>query len=240
MNESLEYSEGDFSIVIPCKNEEQYIAQLLQSISIQSAVTKETPIFIADAGSTDSTIEVINTFKNQLNIQIVEGGYPSVGRNNGAKYAKTKYLLFLDADVQLGGKEFIQKTIDLAENKNLFLVTSFIKCPTGNVFDKFFWFVYGLFLLLYKIIGPISAGMFIFCNRAFFNSIGGFNEQIILGEDVEMSKAAPRNKFGVVNAHILIDNRRFLKMGYFKTILSYILVFTSKKFRYRQNTYYFK
>jgi glycosyltransferase involved in cell wall biosynthesis len=232
--------EHNFSIIIPCKNEENYIGNLLESIHNQTVVNNQTPIFIADANSTDNTLEIINSFKDKLNIKVIEGGYPSVGRNRGAAFARTKYLLFLDADVQLGGENFIKKALDLANKKDLYLVTSYIKCPEGNLFDKFFWLIYGLFLLLNKIIGPVSAGMMMFCNRDFFNSVGGFDEHIILGEDVEMAKAAPRNKFGVINAHILIDNRRFQKMGYLKTILSYILAFTSKKFRYRQNTYYFK
>jgi glycosyltransferase involved in cell wall biosynthesis len=232
--------ENDFSIIIPCKNEENYIGNLLESIQNQTVVNSQTPIFIADANSTDNTLSIINSYKEKLNIKVIEGGYPSVGRNRGAALAKTKYLLFLDADVRLGGENFIKKAINLANHKDLFLVTSYIKCPEGNLFDKFFWLIYGLFLIMNKIVGPVSAGMMMFCNREFFNSVGGFDEHIILGEDVEMAKAAPRNKFGVINAHILIDNRRFQKMGYIKTILSYVLAFSSKKFRYRQNTYYFK
>lgn len=232
--------ENDFSIIIPCKNEENYIGNLLESIHNQTVVNSQTPIFIADANSTDNTLEIINSFNNKLNIKVIEGGYPSVGRNRGAALARTKFLLFLDADVRLGGENFIKKALELAIQKDLYLVTSYIKCPKGNLFDKFFWLVYGFFLLLNKIIGPVSAGMMMFCNRDFFNSVGGFDEHIILGEDVEMAKAAPRNKFGVINAHILIDNRRFQKMGYLKTIFSYVLAFSSKKFRYRQNTYYFK
>lgn len=232
--------ENDFSIIIPCKNEENYIGNLLESIHNQTVVNSQTPIFIADANSTDNTLAIINTFKDKLNIKVIEGGYPSVGRNRGAALSRTKYLLFLDADVRLGGENFIKKALELAIQKDLYLVTSYIKCPEGNLFDKFFWLVYGFFLLLNKIIGPVSAGMMMFCKRDFFNSVGGFDEHIILGEDVEMAKAAPRNKFGVINAHILIDNRRFQKMGYLKTILSYVLAFSSKKFRYRQNTYYFK
>lgn len=232
--------KSDFSIVIPCKNEEKYIGNLLESISIQTVVTPQTPVIIADARSTDNTLQIIESYKDRLNIKVIEGGYPAVGRNRGASQAKTKYILFLDADVRLGGKSFISKALHLAEKKELYLITSHIKCPDGNWFDKFFWFVYSLFLFLHRITGNVSAGMMMFTNREFFNSVGGFDENIILGEDLEYARHVPKNRFGVIHAHILTDNRRFQKMGYFKTILSYVLVFSSKKFRYRQNTYYFK
>src|SRR5450432_1023894 len=98
-----------FSIVIPCRNEEKYIGKLLESVSQQTIVNKNIPVFIADANSTDNTLRVIQSFQEKLNIQLVEGGYPPTGRNNGAKKVTTKYILFLDADIELGEKDSLEK-----------------------------------------------------------------------------------------------------------------------------------
>jgi glycosyltransferase involved in cell wall biosynthesis len=71
------------SIVIPCKNEENYIKRTLDEISIQSG-TKGMRVIIADGGSSDSTIQKIEEFikseDNKLNIEVIEGGTVSIGR----------------------------------------------------------------------------------------------------------------------------------------------------------------
>src|SRR3989344_3953825 len=92
--------EQELSIVIPCKNEENYIWKLLCSLEKQDYPMKRTKIFIADANSTDNTIKEIRK-NNKLDIQIVKGGMPSIWRNNGARACKSKYILFIDADIGL-------------------------------------------------------------------------------------------------------------------------------------------
>ena len=89
------------TIVIPCKNEERYIKHLLFALVEQGIGT--TQIYLADANSTDSTRLLAENyaFELGLNLKIIRGGLPAKGRNNGARLAKTPYLLFLDADVML-------------------------------------------------------------------------------------------------------------------------------------------
>ena len=72
----------ELAIVIPAKNEEDMIGNLLSSLCIQNySRMRATPIFIADADSTDATIQVANSFSDRLDIRIVKGGSPSEGRN---------------------------------------------------------------------------------------------------------------------------------------------------------------
>jgi hypothetical protein len=97
--------------------------------------------FIADAGSNDKTLEIIQSFtdRGSLKIKVVEGGYPPTGRNMGASYCRSEYILFLDADIELGEDTCIEKSINLALEKNHDLVTTYIKCKDGNQYDKVFW-----------------------------------------------------------------------------------------------------
>ena len=83
------------SIIIPTKNEEYYLPKLLESIKRQDYKNYE--IIVADAGSKDKTRDVAR----KSGCKVVKGGLPSIGRNNGAKYAKGELLLFLDADTVL-------------------------------------------------------------------------------------------------------------------------------------------
>ena len=68
-----------FSIIIPTYNEEEYLPVLLDSIKEQDFDDYE--IIVADANSTDKTVEIAKDY----GCIVVEGGLPAVGRNNGAK-----------------------------------------------------------------------------------------------------------------------------------------------------------
>jgi glycosyltransferase involved in cell wall biosynthesis len=56
-------------------------------------------VLVADANSTDGTPEIALAFRDRLNVSVIRGGMPSVGRNLGAAQADTPYVLFLDADI---------------------------------------------------------------------------------------------------------------------------------------------
>ena len=101
------------TIVIPTYNEEKYIARTLYAIVAQSKTTG-IQIIIADARSTDNTRLIVESigFELGLNIKIIDGGLPAVGRNAGAKLATTPYILFLDADVTFTSRHAIKEAFD--------------------------------------------------------------------------------------------------------------------------------
>ena len=93
---------AELTIVIPAKNEAAMLPRLLESLCRQDYEgMAATRVLVADAGSTDGTVEVALGFRDRLKVEVVPGGLPSVGRNAGARLATTKYVLFLDADVEL-------------------------------------------------------------------------------------------------------------------------------------------
>jgi len=229
------------SIVIPCKNEEKHIGQTLAALEMQTVDMSNVPIYIADAGSSDSTHEIIRKFaaRKILRIKLVEGGYPPAGRNNGASFCSSEYLLFLDADIELGEDTSIEKSLGLALAKNLDLVATYIKCKDGNQYDRIFWEKIHAFTYKYPyVVGPYAAGMFIMIRRSKFIELGGFNEKMVLGDDWELTHKIPRKKFGVADTYILTSNRRFQKQGYLKTFSQYFRVAVSKDFREKDNTPY--
>ena len=113
------------TIVVPCKNEENYIAHLLMHLRQQSI--GNTRIIIADC-STDRTREVIEIMKGELNVEIIEGGPVSIAKNRGAQLVTTPYILFIDADVRFFKNSVIHDAVNLIESKNLDLIGLKIKC----------------------------------------------------------------------------------------------------------------
>lgn len=222
------------SVVIPCKNEEKNILRTLTALENQTYDMSGIKVCIADAESVDNTLQIIREFRrtSKMNIQIVPGGYPPAGRNNGAANCYSKYILFMDADVEPGERETIQKSIDLAESKDLDLVSTFIKCRNGNVYDNIFWErMHGFTYRFPKIVGPYAAGMFILMRRDRFLELGGFNENMVLGDDWELTHKIKLRKFGVADTFIWTTNRRFQKSGYLKTVGQYFLIAMSKEYR---------
>lgn len=226
------------TIVIPAKNEEGYIGKMLESLTRQTCISPQTPVFIADAGSTDRTLDVISNYSDHLNIQVVPGGLPPVGRNQGARYACSRYVLFLDADIELGEPDTIEKSLQLAEKRRLDLVTTYIRCRNARWLDRLLWAAHGLASRT-RLFGAFGAGLFILMRNEAYKRLGGFNEQIALGEDWDLTHRVAPRKFCISNTFIYTTNRRFLKQGYLKTFAQYLMVAFSKKYRDRGNFSYF-
>lgn len=230
------------SIVIPCKNEVQNLPKLFASLQRQSYNLNDTIIYVADANSTDGTKEYLESIPHagNLHVEIIPGGYPSVGRNNGAKKSNSDYILFLDADVELLEDDFIEKMMQAAVENQLDCVGTFIKGINPTWQDVVIWKAMSFALYLYPILGPFNAGMCVFMRRTEFDRLGGFDERIILGEDVDLTSKVKKQKFGIVDRHVLTSNRRFKKMGYIRTLYLYTRVRFSKAFRHKDNYYYFE
>ena len=93
---------NELTIVIPAKNEVKLIPRLLTSLMNQDySRMSSTSVLVADADSTDGTRDAVLFFRKHLNVSVISGGVPSVGRNQGAAVASTPYVLFLDADIEL-------------------------------------------------------------------------------------------------------------------------------------------
>lgn len=89
-----------FSIVIPTFNRSDKISKCLDSIVCQSF--KDYEVIVCDDGSTDNTIEIIETYKNKLAnlqyIKIANSGWASKPRNEAMKIATGQWVCFLDSD----------------------------------------------------------------------------------------------------------------------------------------------
>jgi len=203
-----------FTIIIPCKNEESYIYRTLKSISEQCGITK-IKVIISDADSTDNTTleieKAINNFNN-LDISIIKGGSVSYGRNNGAKYADTPILIFMDADAVLLNDDIIWETFNELDNYDLITVEQ--KSITNNIIDNIIWKFFNF--IRYYMNDSFSTGCFFVISKNKFNELGGFDESVTQSEDYLLSRKIPKNKFKILNRFIGQDDRRFRKIGYIK------------------------
>ena len=206
------------SIIIPTFNEENFLPSLLKSIKRQSFLDQE--IIIADAGSKDKTIEIAKKY----GCQIVKGGLPAKGRNEGAKIAKGDLLLFLDADVILPEgffdsvlTEFKERDLDVA---SFFLEPQSDKRGEKLLFNLFYnWPI----IIFEKILSHGSQAILV--KKEIFEKVKGFDEDIKFGEDHNFVRRVRKTgKFGLIrSSKILSSLRRFEKDGWFLTYFRYII-----------------
>jgi len=171
-----------FSIIIPTKNEEKYLPDLLKDIKRQKNI-KNYEIIVSDNNSSDKT----RTIAKNFNCKIVDGGLPSKARNNGGKIAKGKYLIFFDADVRLISETYIYDIIELMKQKDIDCIIPTIKANTKNLFDKFVFEIISSFVFLTKPIYTLSFGANIFCSKKAFEKVRGFDENLIFAEDIDFT-----------------------------------------------------
>src|SRR5437764_3723078 len=120
---------NELTIVIPAKNEVKLIPRLLTSLTTQDySKMSSTRVLVADASSTDGTPDIVRSFSDRLNVSVIRGGMPSVGRNQGAAQADTPYVLFIDADIELADPTLVRRCIERAQSKQLHCVTTNILC----------------------------------------------------------------------------------------------------------------
>jgi glycosyltransferase involved in cell wall biosynthesis len=187
-----------------------------------------TRVLVADANSTDRTREIVASFRDRLNVRVIPGGMPSVGRNQGAAQAETPYVLFIDADIELADRALIRRCVEKAQAKHLHCVTTNIVCRGGNWIDKLLYTTLDVCQYLSFLHRPFATGMFMLFDRTRFWQLGGFHEQIHFAEDYKLSQMVDRKRFGIVRGGVYTTNRRFKKMGHFgagwlftKTALNY-------------------
>jgi len=199
------------TIVVPCKNEENYIHHLLDSLRSQNI--GDTRVIIADC-STDATRQVIKDNSIGLNVEIIDGGPVSIAKNNGARLVTTPYILFIDADVRFFKDTVIQDSVNKMELKKLHLVGLNIKCYDKDIRAKIGFTAFNLINHTLKFFSPFAVGAFMLTRKDKFEEYGGFPENLLTSEDYFLSKKYNPRKFKIIRHHFGQDSRRFKKMGY--------------------------
>jgi glycosyltransferase involved in cell wall biosynthesis len=198
------------SIVIITKNEEKCLPRLLRSIRRQNFSREDYEIIVADAQSCDLTREIAQAF----DCRIVEGGMPSVGRNNGALATLGEIIIFMDADGMIP-PGFLKKIVREFEKRNLSSATTFYKPMSRKTIDRIAYKVYSFWAFFMQYLSPYAGGFFIIVKKEVYKKAQGFNEGIVFTEDHEFVKSCSKfGKFRILySSYVLGDMRRIKKDG---------------------------
>ena len=208
----------ELTIIIPAKNEAANIRKALRSVAGQDYLkTHRVSVILADAESSDDTRDAAWWAASDygLGLTIIPGGLPAVGRNAGAELATTRYVLFLDADVELEDPALLTNALDEMQAKALHCLTTdiYVTTPATYWWSRLAFIFTNICQRGSRFLGiPFASGMFMLFDRDAFLRLGGFREDAMFAEDYMLSKLVGWKQFRVIAGGVRTSDRR-MRMG---------------------------
>lgn len=164
------------SVIIATKNEEEDIGRCIKSIKDQSLRCE---IIVVDNFSSDQTVGIAKKLGAKV---ILEGEERSKQRNTGARLAKGKWILFLDADME-ASSSLIRECINLTKES---FFTPMVVIPEVSIGETFWGKALALERNCYRGPSWILAARFF--PRKIFLKEKGYDEFLNAGEDWDISQ----------------------------------------------------
>lgn len=122
------------SIITPCYNSADYIAETIESIQAQTYSNWE--LLITDDCSTDNTVDIIQQYTKTDNriklFRLDKNSGGGVARNNSIKQANGRYIAFCDSDDKWHPSK-LEKQISFMQEKDCALsYTSYMTCAENG------------------------------------------------------------------------------------------------------------
>lgn len=214
------------SVVIPAKNEEDDIKNCLKSLKVQTY--KDFDVWIMDAHSTDKTAAIAREYTK--NVITTDAKFPGQARNEGVKKSNAEIIAFIDADT-LAPKEWLERIAKNFSERNIVALGGVLKPSNPRLLDKVmfkinsdWWYRFTAFFGFYQLGTPNCA-----YKREVFLKVGGFNEDMSMLEDTELSIRISR--YGKIfidkNLYTLNSVRRFRQEGYISVFVRYLIAYTN-------------
>jgi glycosyltransferase involved in cell wall biosynthesis len=202
------------SFIVPAYNEELELPSTIAAIrAAADKIDNEYEIIVVDDASTDATAQIAR----QAGAQVVPINRRQIAaaRNAGARAARGEVLLFVDADTRINARHVADAIAALnagCSGGSARVATDGVIPLWGRVFIKAFCAIY--------FASNLGAGAFLFTTRKNFDAIGGFDEQLFIGEEIFFSLAL--RKFGCfkILREAIVTSGRKLRMYSAGTILS--------------------
>jgi glycosyltransferase involved in cell wall biosynthesis len=207
----------DLAIIIPTLNEEHYIGKLLDSIASQTVSPKE--IVVVDAESKDKTIDEIKLRQKelpQLKYYQIPKYTISRQRNYGVKKTTASHLLFLDADMLLKRANALELLWKEIEKNNCDFGVAKIWPLSKFWSDWVYFYTLKYLAITTQYFWFIVTTMNFYVTRKTFEEVGGFDEDIRVGEDMELAQRMLKKgaKFRYFNRVVMyVSVRRQEKEG---------------------------
>lgn len=171
-----------FSLIIPAFNEEAYLPALLNSVDLARTCyaggPDEIEVVVVDNASTDSTAALARS--SGCRVFCEDRRVIAAVRNTGARNAHGSVLVFVDADNIMHPDTFNAIDRSLSTGK-------VVAGATGVKMQRMSLGIAITYILMLPIVWltRMDTGV-VFCRREDFEAIGGYNEDRLFAEDVQL------------------------------------------------------
>jgi glycosyltransferase involved in cell wall biosynthesis len=193
------------SFVIPARNEEALIADVLEAILASVAESAEIPrgnlwlpdtsfeVVVADDGSEDDTATIVRSFSHTAGVRLVvcHGRSCGAARNAGAAAACGRVLCFVDADT-IVPRDIVDRILELHETDGRCLVLYRLASREPGIRAWLWWRFWG-FARLVPVARAKSMPACMSCDRAHFDRYGPFRASWAIAEEWPLTTAAYRH-----------------------------------------------
>lgn len=212
------------SIVIPAFNEENYLARTLDHINravayLRDREDRSVEIIVVDNNSADRTA----SFARVSGAIVISESCHNISkvRNAGARAARGDILIFIDADT-------------LIPENLLWRISQALSDPNcvGGSADTDYQpdrLSLSLYLRLWRVLGKLTSmaqGATQFCRRSVYFALGGYDEKLYMGEDVDfywrlkrMAKGQNKKVRFLNDIRVVPSCRRFDQWPLWKTLI---------------------
>jgi len=189
------------SLIIPVYNGERYLAEALESVSVQDYAPLE--IIVVDDGSTDQSAQIAQSYSMATYIYQVQQGV-AIARNTGLAAASGEFITFLDSDDIMLPKSISYRLTYLLQHPKLGCVlaryNNFVEpgMPLPNHLraksfsDDLYWH-----------LGTMMA------HKSVFEKVGCFNPELSIGEDTDWFTRLKHTQIPMAKLPEIMMRRRF-------------------------------
>lgn len=211
-------------VIIPAFDEERYLPATLQAVENSALLLRSqdgvnTEVIVVDNNSADATAEVARS----LRARVVAESEHNIARvrNCGAATAQGNVLVFLDADSHVPA-ELLQRIHQVFATPGYVGGAVDIECRPKKRSIRVYL---GMWRMLGRAAG-LAQGATQFCLRDTFTALGGYDESLFMGEDVDFYARMRRHAKHVAGSVRFIDElivvpscRRFDQWPLWRTLI---------------------
>jgi glycosyltransferase involved in cell wall biosynthesis len=188
------------SVIIPCRNEEKYILDFIESVVNNDYPKELLEVFIIDGKSDDGTMSILqDIIKNYNFIKILINEKKTVpyALNLGIEKSTGRYIVRLDVHSSIPAnyfKELITSAMEFdADNTGTVCITEVKNSnPKSNAIKKVLSNKFGVGNSFFRVgvdkIMEVDTVPFGCYKREVFKKVGVFNKHLIRNQDIELNK----------------------------------------------------
>jgi glycosyltransferase involved in cell wall biosynthesis len=203
------------SVVIPAFNEERLLGETLRHVTAAMAAFQrrgwETELIVCDNNSTDRTAEIARAAGARVVFEPVN--QIARARNCGAEAATGDWLVFIDADSHPSAG-LLEDVAGQIQSGRCLAGGSTVRIDGHHTVAML---ITGLWNWISRS-QRLLAGSFIFCGAGAFRQVGGFNQELFAGEELDLSKRLKQlaretgKEIVILRRHPLVTSPRKMRL----------------------------